>query len=199
MIRSNKLTPEIITDYAKILLTNRLEVLLGVEGDFEQYKQIKAKYAQVISSAGKYYDMVIVDLDKNIGNQETVDILNTSDIIIALTSQRAKQIEKIQEMIKEGKILNEQKTIMTIGKYMENTKYNAKNITRNLLKQKDMINTIPYNNLFFEATQEGTVIDLFLNLMRVKEKDSNYNFVQEINNLNEIVKGKYELLQMIKQ
>ena len=143
--------------------------------------------------------MVIVDLDKNIGNQETVDILNTSDIIIALTSQRAKQIEKIQEMIKEGKILNEQKTIMTIGKYMENTKYNAKNITRNLLKQKDMINTIPYNNLFFEATQEGTVIDLFLNLMRVKEKDSNYNFVQEINNLNEIVKGKYELLQMIKQ
>ena len=199
MIRSNKLTPEIITDYAKILLTNRLEVLLGVEGDFEQYKQIKAKYAQVISLAGKYYDMVIVDLDKNIGNQETVDILNTSDIIIALTSQRAKQIEKIQEMIKEGKILNEQKTIMTIGKYMENTKYNAKNITRNLLKQKDMINTIPYNNLFFEATQEGTVIDLFLNFMRVKEKDSNYNFVQEINNLNEIVKGKYELLQMIKQ
>ena len=143
--------------------------------------------------------MVIVDLDKNIGNQETVDILNTSDIIIALTSQRAKQIQKIQEMIKDGKILNEQKTIMTIGKYMENTKYNAKNITRNLLKQKDMINTIPYNNLFFEATQEGTVIDLFLNLMRVKEKDSNYNFVQEINNLNEIVKGKYELLQMIKQ
>ena len=102
-------------------------------------------------------------------------------------------------MIKEGKILNEQKTIMTIGKYMENTKYNAKNITRNLLKQKDMINTIPYNNLFFEATQEGTVIDLFLNLMRVKEKDSNYNFVQEINNLNEIVKGKDELLHVRKQ
>ena len=198
MIRSNKLTPEIITDYAKILLTNRLEVLLGVEGDFEQYKQIKAKYAQIISLAGKYYDMVIVDLDKNIGSQETVDILNTSDIVVALVPQRAKEIEKIQKMINEKTVLNDQKTIMTIGKYMENTKYNAKNITRNLLKQKDMIRTIPYNNLFFEATQEGTVIDLFLNLMRVKEKDSNYNFVQEINNLNEIVKGKYELLQMIK-
>ena len=81
---------------------------------------------------------------------------------------------------------------------MENTKYNAKNISRNLLKTKDIINTIPYNNLFFESTQEGTVIDLFLTFMRIKEKDSNYNFVQELKNLNEVIKEKYELLQMTK-
>ena len=81
---------------------------------------------------------------------------------------------------------------------MEDTKYNAKNITRSILKSKDLINTIPYNNLFFEATQEGTVIDLFLNLMRIKDKDSNYNFVEEIKRLHETIKGKIEIQQMMR-
>lgn len=199
IIRSNKMTPEIITDYAKIVLTNRLEILLGIESDsVEQYDQVKQKYAQIINMAGKYYDMVVVDLDKRIGNKTEMEILRTSDVVVALVSQRAKQIEKVKKMIKEGIVLNEQNTLMVIGKYMENTKYNAKNISRNLLKTKDIINTIPYNNLFFESTQEGTVIDLFLTFMRIKEKDSNYNFVQELKNLNEVIKEKYELLQMTK-
>ena len=107
------------------------------------------------------------------------------------------EIERIKKMINEKYILNEQKTIMAIGKYMENTKYNAKNITRNLLKEKEIINTIPYNNLFFEATQEGTVIDLFLNFMRIREKDENYNFVQELKKLNETIKGKLEMIQIM--
>ena len=197
MIRSNKLTPEIITDYAKIVLTNRLEILLGVEGDENQYNVVKEKYSQIISLANKYYDTVIVDLDNKIGKQTEIDILNTSDIVVALVPQRAKEIERIQKMINEKYILNEQKTIMAIGKYMENTKYNAKNITRNLLKEKEIINTIPYNNLFFEATQEGTVIDLFLNFMRIREKDENYNFVQELKKLNETIKGKLEMIQIM--
>lgn len=197
MIRSNKLTPEIITDYAKIVLTNRLEILLGVEGDENQYNVVKEKYSQIISLANKYYDTVIVDLDNKIGKQTEIDILNTSDIVVALVPQRAKEIERIQKMINEKYILNEQKTIMAIGKYMGNTKYNAKNITRNLLKEKEIINTIPYNNLFFEATQEGTVIDLFLNFMRIREKDENYNFVQELKKLNETIKGKLEMIQIM--
>ena len=198
MIRSNKLTPEIITDYAKIVLTNRLEILLGVEGDESQYNVVKEKYSQIISLANKYYDTVIVDLDNKIGKQTEIDILNTSDVVVALVPQRAKEIERIQKMINEKYILNEQKTIMAIGKYMENTKYNAKNITRNLLKEKEIINTIPYNNLFFEATQEGTVIDLFLNFMRIREKDENYNFVQELKKLNETIKGKLEMIQIMR-
>ena len=70
MLRSNKLSPDIITDYAKIVLTNRLEILPGIENDKEQYKQVKEKYAQIISLAGKYYDMVVVDLVIIVGNQD---------------------------------------------------------------------------------------------------------------------------------
>ena len=53
--------------------------------------------------------------------------------------------------------------------------------------------------MFFEATQEGTVIDLFLNFMRIKDKDENYKFVEELKSLNETIKGKIEILQMMKR
>ncbi len=196
IIRSNKVSPEIIKDYTKIVLRNRLEILLGMEGTEEQYNAIKARYPQIITLASKYYDMVIVDLDKKIGEQTEIDILKISDVIVTMIPQRAKQIKKIQQMIQQRDILKEENTVMTIGKYMENTKYNAKNITRNLLKKRDIVNVVPYNNLFFEASQEGTVIDLFLNFMRLKEKDNNYNFIEELKRLYEMIKMKIDILQM---
>ena len=198
MLRSNKISPDIITDYAKIVLTNRLEILMGVEKDKDQYNQVKDKYAQIISMAGKYYDMVIVDLDRSVGKQAEIDIMNASDVVVALVSQRANEITEIQNLINGGEILKEIKAVMAIGKYMDGNKYNAKNITRNLLKKKEIINTIPYNSLFFEATQEGTVIDLFLNFMRLKEKDINYSFIDELRKLHETIKIKIDMQKMIR-
>lgn len=196
IIRSNKISPDVITDYTSIVLTNRLEILLGIEGTEKQYNDIKERYPQIISLASRYYDMVIVDLDKNIGEQTEIDILRISDVIVTMISQRAKQIEKIQEMINGRDILKEENTVITIGKYMGNTKYNAKNITRNLLRKRDIINTVPYNDLFFEASQEGKVIDLFLNFMRIKDKDTNYDFITEVKRLHETIKIKLDMLKM---
>ena len=198
IIRSNKVSPEIIKDYTHVVLTGRLEVLLGLEDSQGQYDLIKERYSQIISLAGKYYDLVIVDLDNKVGQQTVVDILKASDIVVSTVSQRAKKIEKLQEMINKREILKKENTIITLGRYMEDTKYNMKNISRNLLKIKDLVNTIPYNNLFFEATQEAMVIDLLLNLTKVKERDTNYFFVQEIKRLYETIQLKLSQNQTIR-
>lgn len=197
MIRSNKISPNIITDYAQIVLTNRLEIITGIKNNKEQYDAVKEKYAQIINQAAQYYDMVVVDLDRQIGRQSEIDILNESDVVVSLVPQRAKMIEETIKTINEGIFLKEKNTVLAIGKYMNETKYNAKNITRSLLKRKDIINTIPYNNLFFEASQEGTVIDLFLNLMRINEKDANYFFIDEVRKLNDAIKDKNEKSKMM--
>ncbi len=195
VIRSNKISPEIITDYTKIVLANRLEILLGIEGEEEQYNAIKERYPQIISLASKYYDMVIVDLDKKVGEQTEIDILKISDVIVTMISQRASQIKKIQQLIEERDILRDENTVITIGRYMDDTKYNAKNITRNLLRRKDTVNFVPYNNLFFEASQEGMVIDLFLNLMRLKDRGDEYSLIGELKRLYEAIKNKLSLQQ----
>ena len=41
IVNDGKITPEIITNYAKIVLTNRLEILLGVENDKDQYNLLR--------------------------------------------------------------------------------------------------------------------------------------------------------------
>ena len=196
VIRSNKISPDIITDYTKIVLADRLEILLGIEGTQGQFDLIKDRYSQIIQLAGKFYDMVVVDLDRKIGKQAEQDILNISDIVIAMVTQRAKQIEKVKKIILQNNILNEKKTILAIGKYLPDTKYNAKNITRNILKKRDLINIIPYNSLFFEATQEGKVIDLFLSFMRLREKDQNFTFIQELDRLYETIDMKIKMLRI---
>ena len=201
VIRSNRITPEMIKDYTRVVLKDRLEILLGLEGDGEiqkkQYAMTQERYPEIMELADRYYDMVIVDLDKNIKSSTRLEILQKSHIIVAMTSQKVKSIQKIDELIKQNNnILNEENTVMAIGKYMENTRYNAKNITRGILRKRDIINTIPYNNLLFEATQEGKIIDLYFNFIRLREKDENYYFVKEIKRLYADIKGKIEMLQM---
>lgn len=193
IIRSNKVSPEIIKDYTQVVLTGRYEILLGIEDSQGQYDLMKERYSQIVSLAGKYYDFVIVDLDNHVGQQTVKEILNSSDIIVTTVSQRAKKIEELHDLINKTEVLKKDKTIITLTKYMEDAKYNIKNISRNLLKSKDFVNTIPYNNLFFEASQEASVIDLFLNLTKIREKDTNYFFLQEIKRLYETIQLKLSM------
>lgn len=192
IIRSNKLTPEIITDYSKIVLKNRLELLLGVNSSESQYEEIRGKYPSIIELADKYYDLVVIDLDPKLGPTIQENILKKSDIIIGMIPQKLKEIEKVVDKIQKNPYIKE-KIMLTIGKYDDKTKYNAKNISRNVLKQKNIINTVPYNSLYFEAMQEGKVIDLFLSFLRLTDMDRNYEFISEIQRLAEDVKEKIRM------
>ena len=64
IIRSNKISPDIITDYTKVALKNRLEILFGYKGNREQYKMIQTRYFQIANLASKFYDTVIYFLHK---------------------------------------------------------------------------------------------------------------------------------------
>ena len=62
--RSNKLTPEMITNYTRVVFKDRLEILLGVEeNQNNNEKEIAEEYVDLINVANMYYDKVFVDLD----------------------------------------------------------------------------------------------------------------------------------------
>lgn len=194
IIRSNKVSASIIPDYTKTVLTGRLDVLLGMNGIKEKYEEIQQEYQQIITMANSYYDIVIVDLDKEMKPGIKKSILQNSDIVLAFTSQKPKSIQYIYERRMQRDIINPENSIIVLGKYDENLKYNAKNISRNILRQKEIVNTIPYNTFFFQVAQEGEMIDFFLKLLKVPEKDSNYVFESEITrlieNINSTLKKK---------
>lgn len=74
LITSKKITPTVITDYTKVVFKGRLEILCGyvgtqdktLEENFQDYKRLEECYIDLIRNANLYYDMVLVDLDKNL-------------------------------------------------------------------------------------------------------------------------------------
>ena len=171
---------------------------MSYAGSEETFNEIQKDYAKILMLANKAYDMVIVDLDQNLNIQTQLEILNASDVVIATTTQKLSNIEKLAEQIENNDFLKRDNTLIAIGKYDSNSKYNAKNISRNLLRKKEIINTIPYSSLLLEAAQEGKVIDIFIDLLSSKTKDENYFLIEELKRLEENIENKIIDLQMKK-
>lgn len=182
MIQSNKISANAITDYTKVVFKDRLEILLGFEEKTSaNHETVGRIYSEIVRIAAQYYDMVFVDLDNEINIVGTEEILKNSDVVIAMASQKIASIKVMQQ---KRKSIPSQ-TMLLIGKYDAKSKYTIKNITRMIGERKEVL-TMPYNTLYFEAAQEGTVPDLFLKLRRIEDKnDENSFFIEEVKRVTE--------------
>ena len=179
IMRSNKLYPDNITNYTKIIFKDRLEILPTYKGAKSQYAEMTKYYSDIINIANGYYDLVFVDLDREVPEDVSDAILKNSNLIVANLSQRLTSINNFAQLREEKPVLKSKKTLLLIGRYDRYSKYNIKNISR-YLNEKNKVSTIPYNTLFFEACEEANVPDLFLKLRRIGEEDRNGFFLAEV-------------------
>lgn len=189
--QSNKITPSSITDYTNVVFKDRLEVLLGFRRNTPTPKEEVGKiYAEVIYTANQYYDIVLVDLDNEIDDTAKQSILKKSDLVVTVANQKMSSINKVR---KSTENLPANQKMLLIGRYDRSSKYTTKNIARAIGEKKEL-KTIPYSTLYFEASEEGTVTDLFLKLRRIEDRsDSNYFFVEQVKSATqEIMKRMQE-------
>lgn len=198
MAYSNRMTPEIIQNYTRVVYKNRLEILYGYKEvedrpTKEEYLKIKDKYKEIIQNASKFYDMVFVDVEKGLDDDNVKQILKISDVVVINTEQKIGMINSINELIHSE--LRNENFILNIGRFDSYSKYSVKNISRYLGIKRD-ISVIPYNTLYFEAASEQSVADLFLKIRNVAEGDRNRAFVVETKNAVEKIVYKLQELQM---
>ena len=148
VIRSNKISPDIITNYTKVVFKDRFEILLGCKIPPSDGTVIEKFYPSIIKAANQYYDIVFVDLDENVDEETRKTIIYDSDIVVINLSQRLRSINKFIELKSKNQILASQKSLILVGRYDRYSKYNSKNISR-YLGEKNQVLTIPYNTLFF--------------------------------------------------
>lgn len=184
VVKSNKLSPENITNYTKIIFKDRLEVLQGFRGETSDYDELEKTYPDIINLANSYYDLVFIDLDNEMNPSIREMILANSDLIVANISQRLTSIDRFMETRENTPILNSKKTLLLIGKYDKFSKYSIKNITC-YMGEKNKVSTIPYNTLFFEACEEAKLPDLIFNLRKIDEEDINGFFLSEVKRTSE--------------
>lgn len=199
IIRSNKITPDIITNYTKVVFKDRLEVLLGndkSDSNSPELQNIEQVYPEIIKSANQYYDLVLIDLDENIDGETKNNILNMSDVVVVNLNQRLKSINKYAEDKMKNEIIQARRRLILIGRYDRYSKYNSKNITR-YLGEKNQVLTMPYNTLFMEAGEEAGVPDLFLRFRKMTDtEDSNGFFISEVRRASENIIYRLQDLQM---
>ena len=197
---SNRLTPEQIPDDTKVVFANnRLEVLpICKTTTYETYEKTLKIYKDIIESANRYYDFVFVDLNKGFRYPELTKILEISDLIVVNLSQRIKIIDNYMKLREKNSIFKQPNVMLLLGRYDKYSKYSAKNVSR-YMHEKKIINTVPYNTLFFEACGEGDVAEYFLKFKTTDIQDRNGFFVNEIGKLNENMISTIQMLQRNKR
>ena len=174
-IASNKATPEIITNYTRVVFKNRLDVLCGLKTKSkEEYLKTIALYRDLLHTANKYYDLVFVDLEKTLKLDATKEMLDEADIIMYDFTKNLKQADEFLSCLeKNPKILTKEKLIPLLSNSDESTTYNVKNVTRYIGEKKE-IPKIPYTPGFVKCISEAGVANFFLtNKLSGKNFDKN--------------------------
>ncbi len=194
-ILSNKTSPEIITNYTRIVFKDRLELLTDTDAQMSDYEINKKVFKDIAKIASKYYDLVFIDIDNGLGENIINSLLEISDLIIPSLSQKIRVLNNYLNEKETNMILRDKAVIPLLGRYDKNSKYSIKNVSR-YIKEREKACAIPYNTLFFEACNEGTVDDFFIKFRKINPKDKNALFIEEVKNTAERIIYKLQELQM---
>lgn len=194
---SNRVTPEIVHDYTKIIFKNRLEVLYSPMNviDEKEKTNLMNNFKSIIMNAARFYDQVIVDLKKGMKYSQELEILGMSDVVVENIEQGVKTIKNFIATNETKTLLNQNKVIWNICKCDKNSKYNSKNLTRNILRKQAIYET-NYNTLVLEAAQEGNLAELLIRFRTLKTEDENSLFVSKAKELVEGILLKYQETRM---
>lgn len=193
---SNKTSTEIVKNYSKTVLRDRLDILLSPNTEeYQEYSQICKNYPEILKMANRYYDLVFVDLSGRMKEELAQEIINVSDIVMYNITQRLKNINDFIELKENDEFYRKKNVMLLLGRYDGHSKYNVKNVTR-YMKEKKQLLAIPYNTLYFEACSEGKVIDYFLKLKNIDSNDRNYFFISEVSRADETILFRLQELQM---
>lgn len=191
-ITSNKAKAETMTNYAKVIFKDRLELLNNENIIYDDYKEQRGMHESVIKMANQFYDLVFVDLEGSIEDYIVENILKDSDIIVPTMTQRLRDIKSFLKAQAKYKIMRQDKEIILVGRYDKYSKYTIKNMMR-ATKVKDLY-AIPYNTWMFEAANEGQIDDYFIRYRNAKSPSNpNSNVIQAVESVS------YRIIEKLKE
>lgn len=198
---SSRLTPEVVPNYTRMVFKDRLEILAAQkskEGGNVDYIRTYSATKNILSVARKYYDIIFVDLNNGFSEAPTREILEMSNIIIINVEQKMSEFDALTELKEKEKIFTPKNSFTLINRYDRESKYTSKNITRYLNEKKEVF-TVPYDNLFAEAVQEGSAAEFFLNprIRKLEDTEDKTAFlISELSRAEQAIVYRMQELQM---
>lgn len=195
-IASNKATPEIIANYTKVVFKNRLDVLPGLKTVSQnEFDKSLVYYKDLLINANKFYDIVLVDLQKTAEKAVTRELLENSSIIMYTMTPNIYSIDKYTESLKKFDFLQKNNVIPILGRSDEFSKYNPRNVGKKI-GEKMGLPFVPYNIRYAEATYEGGISQYFLSLKTGSRDEEQQLFVDGLDFTIERIQYKIQELQI---
>ncbi|MHA0855274.1 chromosome partitioning protein ParA [Paenibacillus sp. CMAA1364] len=182
LVKSNRLVPNNVQDYAIPILRNRLDLIPGTSKRYEETSDIMPTILDVILHVAKsYYDISFVDVNSGTYNPLTNSVLASSDLIVVNLNQN---VYVLNEFFQETPTcLKDKKYIIVLGKYDRYSKYTVANIVR-MYQCKVPIYTVPHSTGFMDGCNDQKVVEFFLKNKNVKTTDENNLFMTEVRKLS---------------
>ena len=193
---SNRTTPEIIPNYTRVVLKNRLDILCGLKTDNPQeFEKSLSHYPQLLSVANKYYDFVFIDLPKTLKDKTTRILLESSTIIAYTFIQNLRMIDSYRDKLQKQDLLKKGNIIPILTNADEKSKYNVKNTSRYIGSRKELA-SIQHNANFMESACEAAVANFFLKTrLATTPQDKNSEFIKSVGSVSKQILEKIEELK----
>ena len=99
LIKSNKLSPDIIQNYSKPVLKGRLDILYSaIANTTTDARENLLSKPLITKNAYEVYDLVFIDLPKTTTDDSAIRVMEQADIIVCVIPQ---EIEKLSNSLKK--------------------------------------------------------------------------------------------------
>lgn len=178
-VASNKATPEIITNYTRIVYKNRLDILLGLKTKIkEEHEKSLMLYKDLITTANKYYDLILVDVQKGLSRPTSEALIKQANLLVYTLPPNLENIDNFINLRQTNEIIGSRKVLPLLARSDENSSYNVKNTTR-YIRERGTIPCIPYNVRFMEASNEARVTKYFTS-QKLSSSKNGEDFFNEV-------------------
>ncbi|OAB41251.1 hypothetical protein [Paenibacillus antarcticus] len=180
LVRSQKLTPELVRDFTTPILANRLDLMTGTtKSDTELFGSISEVVNSIFDAAKQFYDVSLIDVNNGFDNSFTNTVIYNSDLIVVNLNQNQSVLEQFFNGCECNGLLKDKEYVIVLGQYDRNSKYNIGHIKRTFKCDNPMY-TIPHNTGYMDAINDRSVLEFFLKNKNIRPVNVNYHFMNDV-------------------
>lgn len=177
LIKSNKLSPDIIQNYSKPVLKGRLDILYSaIANTTTEIRENLLSMPLIAKNADDVYDLVFIDLPKDTTDDSVIRVLSQADVIVCVVPQNVEKLSTVLKKMGDIADIKDKKIIYVLGNYEQSSKYNIFNVKMKY-KLPEPLYVLPHNYAFADACNDGNVLDFLYRNINANAKDYNGDFI----------------------
>ncbi len=176
LAQSNKLTKDNISNYSKVLIKDKLDLLVGSKKSTDKlFNEILSEMDYILECMKESYNLIMFDVNSGLENTMTKTVLDASDVIIVNLTQNIKLLRDFFENYLE--LFKEKNLILVLGNYDDKLSL-TKRYTKKLFNCERNIYSISYMSELKEAHNNSNILKLINhNNIKLIDKDDKFYFL----------------------